>query len=119
MRHNFLKLVSLSAQLLVLTPLAVLPARGQSEPKECRKPPKILSQPKTPEEYRDKWKKVRAQGKVAITIGEDGHVSDARVIEASPREAADALLATSKTIAFQPRPGCGKLKTEMVFSLNR
>ena len=58
------------------------------------------------------------QGKVAITIGEDGHVSDAKVFEASPKEAAVALLASAKTITVKPRPGCGTFKVEIIFSLN-
>jgi TonB family protein len=119
MRHNFLRLCSLSVQLsLVLSALVVLPARGQSDQKACWKPPKILNQPKPPE-YRENGKKRKAQGKVAITIDEDGHVSEAKVLEASPKEAADALLATAKTITFLPRPGCGTFKTEMVFVLNQ
>ena len=101
-----------------MTALAASPSRGQSNPKACRKPPAILSQPKPPE-YRENGKKRKAEGKVAITIDEDGHVSDARVLEASPKEAADALLATAKTITFKPRPGCSNFKTEMVFVLNQ
>ena len=58
-------------------------------------------------------------GRIAITIDEDGQVSEARLLEASPKEAADALLATAKTIAFKPRPGCGTFKTEMIFTVNR
>jgi TonB family protein len=73
----------------------------------------------TPKEYREKWKKLKVQGRVAIDIDEDGHVSEAKLIEASPKEAADALLATAKTITFKPRPGCGSFKTEMIFILNQ
>src|SRR5689334_662881 len=111
-RHNFLRLLALSVQ-LILAALWGFPTYGQSEPKACRKPPKILNQPKTPEEYREKWKKLRVQGKVAIVVDEEGHVSEAKVLEASPKEAADALLASAKTISFKPRPGCGPFKTEM------
>jgi len=78
-----------------------------------------VSQPKTPQEYREKWKKMKVQGKVAIVIDEDGHVSEAKLLEASSKEAADALLATAKTISFKPRPGCGIFKTEMIFTLNQ
>jgi TonB family protein len=53
-----------------------------------------------------------------ITIKEDGQVSDAKVLEASPKEAAEALLASAKTIKFKPRPGCGTFNTEMIFTLN-
>jgi len=62
---------------------------------------------------------VTIQGKVAITIDEDGQVSEAKVLEASPKEAAEALLAGAKTIKFKPRPGCGAFKTEMIFTLNQ
>ena len=120
MRHNFLRLLSLSVPSIVfLIASAGLPARGQRDPKACRKPPTILNQAKTPEEYREKWKEMRVQGKVAITIDEDGHVSEAKVIQASPKEAADALIATAKTITFKARPGCGTFKTEIVFSLSQ
>jgi TonB family protein len=57
------------------------------------------------------------QGRIAIAIDDDGHVSEARLIEASPKEAADALLATAKTATFKPRPGCGAFKTEMTFTI--
>jgi TonB family protein len=99
--------------------ICVLSADGQSNQKACRKPPEMATQPKTPQEYREKWKKLKAQGKIAIAIDEDGHVSEAKLIEASPKEAADALLATAKTASFKPRPGCGIFKTEIVFSLNQ
>ena len=62
------------------------------------------------------WKNVH--GRVAIAIDEDGHISEAKLVEASPKEAADALLATAETATFKPRPGCGPFKTEMNFSVN-
>jgi TonB family protein len=118
MRHTFLRLLLLPIQFSLII-CGALSTFGQSVPKECRKPPKILNQPKTPEEYRDKWKKLKVQGRVTLTIHEDGHVSEAKVLEVSPNEAADALLATAKTITFKPRPGCGMFKTEMFFALNQ
>ena len=78
-----------------------------------------MKQPKTPQEYREKWKKVNVYGRIAITIDADGRVSEARLLEASPKEAADALLATAKTITFKPRAECGTFKTVMVFTLNQ
>jgi TonB family protein len=116
-RHRLLPLLFLSVQLF-LANFSALSADGQSNQKACRKPPEIASQPKTPPEYREKWKKVNVRGRVAITIDEDGQVSEAKLLEASPKEAADALLATTKTINFKPRPGCGTFKTEMIFTLN-
>jgi TonB family protein len=91
---------------------------AQSNQKACRKPPELANQPKTPQEYREKWKKVKVRGRIAITIDEDGHVSEAKLLEASPKEAADALLATAKTVSFKPRPGCGTFKTEMIFTVS-
>ncbi len=78
----------------------------------------MVTPPKTPQEYREKWKKLKAQGKVAIAIEEDGHISEAKVLEASPKEAADAVLATAKSASFKPRPGCGTFRTEIIFSVN-
>lgn len=108
----------MSIQLTIAT-VGASPVNGQSTSKACRKPPDIATQPKMPEEYREKWKKVRVQGRVAIAIDEDGHVFEAKLLEASPKDAADALLATAKTITFKPRPGCGTFKTEMNFSVNQ
>ena len=73
----------------------------------------------TPKEYREKWKKLKVQGRVAIAVDEDGHVIEAKLIEASPKEAGDAVLATAKTASFKPRPGCGTFRTEIVFSVNQ
>ena len=116
-RHSLPRLLSLWIQLFIVT-IGALSTSGQGNQKACRKPPEIATQPKTPQEYREKWKKVRAQGRIAITIDQDGHVSEAKLLEASPKEAADALLATAKTAKFKPRPGCGAFKTEMIFTVN-
>ena len=118
MRYKFLRSLSFLAA-LSLAAFGAFSASGQSSQKACRKPPEIVTQPKTPPEYRDRWKRVNIRGKVAITIDEDGQVSEAKVLEASPKEAAEALLAGAKTIKFKPRPGCGTFKTEMIFTLNQ
>jgi len=99
--------------------LGTISTGGQSNQKACRKPPEIIAQPKTPQEYREKWKKVNVNGRIAITIDENGNVSEARILQVSPKEAAEALLATAKTVTFKPRPGCGNFKTEMNFSVNQ
>jgi outer membrane biosynthesis protein TonB len=117
-RQQLLRIIAVSIQLTLATVGALL-ANGQSTSKACRKPPDIAAQPKMPEEYREKWKKVHLQGRVAIAIDEDGHILEAKLLEASPKEAADALLAAAKTITFKPRPGCGTFKTEMNFSVNQ
>jgi outer membrane biosynthesis protein TonB len=117
-RHGLLPVLFLSVQLF-LPNFGALSADGQSNQKACRKPPEIATRPETPQEYREKWKKVNVRGRIAIAIDEYGQVSEAKLIEASPKEAADALLATAKTIKFKPRPGCGTFKTEMIFTVNR
>jgi TonB family protein len=116
--HRLLQLFSVSV-LLALAALGARSTEGQDNQKACRKLPEIANQPKTPQEYREKWKKVNVRGRLAITIDEDGHVSEAKLLEASPEEAADALLATAKTVSFKPRPGCGTFKTEMIFTVNK
>jgi TonB family protein len=115
----FLRRLFFLTLLLSLTGLVTLPIGAQSNQKACRKPPEIANQPKTPKEYLEKWKGVNVHGRIAIAIDEEGQVSDAKILEASPKEAADALLATAKTIKFKPRPGCGTFKTEMVFTVNQ
>jgi TonB family protein len=115
--HRLLPLLFLCIQLF-LASFGAPPAAGQRNQKSCRKPPELATPPKTPQEYREKRKKLKVQGKIAIAIDEDGHVSEARLVEASPKEAADALLATAKTASFKPRPGCGTFRTEMTFSVN-
>jgi len=117
-RHRLLRFFSLSMQLSLAT-FGALSTGAQSNQNACRKPPEITSQPKTPQEYREKWKKVNVRGRIAITIDEDGLVSEAKLLEASPKEAADALLATAKAVRFKPRPGCGTFKTEMIFTVNQ
>jgi len=116
-RHSLPRLLSLWIQLFLVA-FGALSTSGQGNQKACRKPPEIATQPKTPQEYREKWKKVHVQGRVAITIDENGQVSEAKLLEASPKEAADALLATAKTAKFKPRPGCGVFKTEINFTVN-
>jgi TonB family protein len=117
-RHRPFPLLFLSVQLFVAN-FGALSANGQSNQKACRKPPEIASPAMTPKEYREKWKKLKVQGRVAIAIDEDGHVIEAKLIEASPKEAGDAVLATAKTASFKPRPGCGTFRTEIVFSVNQ
>ncbi len=118
MRHRLPPLVFLSVQLF-LANFGAVSADAQSNQKACRKPPEIANHPKTPQEYREKWKNVNVRGRIAITIDEDGQVSEAKLLEASPKEAADALLGTAKSVSFKPRPGCGPFKTEMIFTVNR
>jgi TonB family protein len=56
-------------------------------------------------------------GKVAIVVSEEGDVTQARVVSASPKEAAQSLLNAAKQAKFEPWHGCGELKTEVFFNL--
>jgi TonB family protein len=104
---------------LLLAGLGIAPATAQNKKNDCKHPPKILSQPKFSDEDRSKWKGKSVTGRVAIVVSEEGDVTQARVVSASPKEAAESLLNAAKQAKFAPRPGCGDLKTEVVFSLNQ
>ena len=94
-------------------------AIAQDRKNDCKHLPKILSQPSFSEEDRNKWKGKAVSGKVAIVVSEEGDVTQARVVSASPKEAAESLLNAAKKAKFGPRPGCSELKTEVVFSMNQ
>ena len=105
--------------LLLLAERGIGPAMAQIKKNDCKHPPKILSQPKFSDEDRSKWKGKSVTGRVAIVVSEEGDVTQARVVFASPKEAAESLLNAAKQAKFAPRHGCGDLKTEVVFSLNQ
>jgi len=92
---------------------------AQNKKNDCKHPPKILSQPKFSDQDRSKWKGKSVTGRVAIVVSEEGDVTQARVVSASPKEAAESLFNAAKQAKFAPRPACGDLKTEVVFSLNQ
>ena len=102
---------------LLLAGLGIGPAIAQNKKNDCKHPPKILSQPKFSDEDRSKWKGKSITGRVAIVVSEEGDVTQARVVSATPKEAAGSLLNAAKLAKFAPRPGCGDLKTEVAFSL--
>jgi outer membrane biosynthesis protein TonB len=79
----------------------------------------MLSQPRFSDEDKAKWKGKTVSGKIAITVSEDGDVVQAGIVSASPKEAAEALLDAAKQAKFQARSGCGELKTEVIFNLDR
>ena len=105
--------------ILLLAGLGIGPATAQNKKNDCKHPPKILSQPKFSDEDRSKWKGKSVTGRVAIVVSEEGAVTQARVVSASPKEAAESLLNAAKQAKFAPRPGCGDLNTEVVFSPNQ
>ncbi len=92
-------------------------AKAQNKTNDCGHPPKILSQPRSSDEDRAKWKGKSVTGKVAIVVSEEGDVTQARVLAASPKEATEALLNAAKQMKFEARRGGGELKTEIHFSL--
>ncbi|MGB2675618.1 MAG: hypothetical protein WAN12_00865 [Candidatus Acidiferrum sp.] len=91
-------------------------AKAQNKKNDCGHPLKILSQARFSDEDRAKWKGKSVTGKVAIVASEEGDVSQARVLAASSKEATEALLNAAKQMKFEPRRGCGELKTEIYFS---
>jgi len=92
------------------------PAAAQNTPKDCKKPPKILAQPSFSKEDQKKWKGKSVQGRIAIVISEDGDVTQAQVVNASPKGVEEALVDAAKRAKFQPRKGCGELKSDIFFN---
>src|SRR2546429_92425 len=106
--------------LAVATASLLPPAMAKDRAKEhsvCGKPPEIVSRTKMTKEEQEKARKLRAQGSVAVSISEDGDVVEAKVVRASSFEAADLLLARTKSMKFKARPGCGTFKTTINYNL--
>ena|SRR5438128_9819460 len=99
-----------------LTAKAAVAAKRRQSP--CGKPPDLVSKTPFPKEERDKAKKIRVHGAVAIEISEDGDVVEARVVRASSDEAGRLLIDLAKGMKFKPRPGCGPFKTIVNFNLS-
>jgi len=89
---------------------------AQKMKNNCGRPPKIISKPRFSDEDRARWKGKSVSGRVAIVISEEGDVTQARVVSASPREAAQSILNAAKVAKFEPRQGCGELKSDIFFS---
>jgi TonB family protein len=111
----------LNVMRIFLGPALVLSSSGhaanaQKKKNNCGHPPKIISQPRFSDEDRARWKGKSVSGRVAIVVSEEGDVTQARVVSASPREAAEALLHAAKVAKFEPRYGCGELKSDVFFN---
>lgn len=116
----FMSRHSRALQILIAVSLSVTTlSDAQSKKKGCKEPPKMLSQPRFSDDERAKWKGKSISGKVAIVISEDGDVSQAKVVSVNPNEAAEVLLNAVKRAKFDPRPGCGEIRTDVSFSLGR
>ncbi len=83
----------------------------------CSKPPELVSTAKATKEEQRKARELRAQGSVVATISEQGDVTDAKVAQASSKEAATYLLSVTKAMKYKPRPGCGPFRTIVNFTL--
>ena len=90
---------------------------AKREQSACGKPPQLISRRPLPKEEQEQAKKTRAQGVVQIVISEDGDVTDARVVQASTKEAIKLLGDWARGLKFKARPGCGSFKTMVNFTL--
>ncbi len=52
-----------------------------------------------------------------MVVSENGDVTAAKVISASPKEAAPVLFEAVMLARFKERPGCGPFKIEFLFNL--
>jgi outer membrane biosynthesis protein TonB len=109
----------LSVELAFIVSSCGYAAEAQNKKNSCKHPPKIVFQPKFSDEDQKKWKGRSVSGKIAIVISEKGDVSEARVLTASPKEAAESLLNAASRMKFEPRQGCSELKAEIFFSPNQ
>ena len=105
----------LASSLIVVTAVAA-PATAGDKKNPCGKPPDLLSGSKPSKTELDEARKIHAQGSVAITISEEGDVTDARVVRASSPEAANLLLSRAKGMKFKARPGCGVFQTTVNYT---
>jgi outer membrane biosynthesis protein TonB len=94
------------------------PALPQNKNRSCNKPPRLVSQPQFSKADAERLKISTLRGRVAITINEEGDVTEERVITATPKEASQLLLDAVKKAKFSSRTGCGVLKTEVFFDIN-
>jgi hypothetical protein len=90
---------------------------NKAETSACSKPPDLVSKGTLSKEDQEKAKNVRMVGTVAVTINQDGKVTDVRVVRAPSKDSAELLSHLVSTFKFKPRPGCGDFKTQMNFGL--
>ena len=86
--------------------------------KKCTEPVKLTVEPKFTESDIAAWKGKSMTATVSLLVSEDGHVIQATVLKAKPKESAGAVLPAVKQAQFQPRPGCGEWRLEITFNLN-
>ena len=113
------KLVQLGVLLALPIGCAVASAANKRKQTQCDKPPALVSKSQLSKEDQERVKarKVRMQGSVAIAIGAEGDVVDARVVQARSDEAGKLLIKLVKSMKFTARSGCGIFRTVVNFDL--
>ncbi len=67
-------------------------------------------------------RELKVQGRIDISINEDGEVTEAKVVQLylsekrNAKEAADLLIAFARSAKFKPRAGCGVTRTTINFT---
>jgi hypothetical protein len=102
---------SIAAARLLFFSSTASPLFAQNK-KECRKPPKLVFQPRLTPEDVSRLKSRSLGGRVAMMVNENGDVTDARVLTATPKQGGPILSDAVRTAKFAPRPGCGDLKID-------
>jgi len=105
------------ASALLLFVLAVEPIASQSKKGNCGKAPKLVFQPVLSREDIAMIRSSSLAGRVAVIVKEDGTVTAARVLAATPKQGAQILYDAAVLAKFEPRAGCGSLKIDFVFNL--
>jgi TonB family protein len=107
-----------SCALVLLVALTSPPAKAGDKHLDslCDKPLEVVSPPQLSKEAKAKLEKIRAQGYLAIVVNEGGEVTGAKVVRASPPEAADLLLEFVRSAKFKPRTGCGPTQVKINYT---
>ena len=88
----------------------------------CDKPRDIASKPQFSKEQSARARELKVQGRIDISIDDDGDVTEAKVEQLylsekrNTKEAADLLIAFAKSAKFRPRTGCGVTHTTINFT---
>ena len=117
MKIDRLDLLSILAGLALFMGPETSVVKAQNKKKVCGKPMKMVVQPKFTGDDLTAWKDKSVSGRVSVVVNEDGEVIQARVLAASPKEAAEALQSAARQARFKPRPSCGDWKTDIFFTL--
>ena len=106
------------ASALLLFVLAVEPIASQSKKKAiAARRQSLFFQPVLSREDIAMIRSSSLAGRVAVIVKEDGTVTAARVLAATPKQGAQILYDAAVLAKFEPRAGCGSLKIDFVFNL--